>query len=106
MIESSYIWMIAVLLGLGTWLIRFSFLGLVGNRQMPLYIRQMLNYTTVAVLPGIAMPMVLNGVNGGIEPLRILAALALLAVGVWTQHMIKALAAGLLIYFAGGWFIG
>lgn len=105
MLESSYIWTVMLLLALGTWLIRFSFLGIIGDRPLPPYVKQMLGYTSVAVLPGIATPMVLNGVEGAVEPLRLVAAVALVLVGIWTQNMMKALGIGLLIYFGLGWFI-
>ena len=99
MLESGYVWTIIVFLGLGTWLIRFSFLGLIGDRPLPLYLRQMLNYTAVAVLPGIAAPMVLNGAEGEIEPLRLIAAATIIIVGVWTQSLMKSIGAGLILFF-------
>ena len=88
-----------LLLALGTWLIRFSFLGIIGDRPLPPYVKQMLGYTSVAVLPGIATPMVLNGVEGAVEPLRLVAAVALVLVGIWTQNMMKALGIGLRMVF-------
>ncbi|MDB4191681.1 AzlD domain-containing protein, partial [Amylibacter sp.] len=35
MTDPLKIWIIIFFLGVGTYLIRFSFLGLVGNRQLP-----------------------------------------------------------------------
>lgn len=105
-LSASYIWVIAVGLGIGTWIIRFSFLGVIGDRPLPVYFRQMLNYTSVAVLPGVAAPLVLNGVEGSIEPLRILAAILIVVVGLVTKNMMKALFSGLLFYFVGNWILG
>ena len=99
MLDYSYVWTIIIFLGLGTWLIRFSFLGLIGDRKLPAYLKRMLNYTAVAVLPGITAPMVLHSANGSFEPLRIIAALAILVIGVLTQSMMKSIGAGLIIYF-------
>jgi len=99
MFESSYVWSIIVLLGIGTWLIRFSFLGVVGDRPLPSYFKRMLNYSAVAVLPGICAPVVLHGQDGALEPLRLIAAAAILIIGVWTQSLMKSISAGLLIYF-------
>ena len=52
------IWLIIVLLGLGTYAIRFSFLGLIGDRKMPDWLLRHLRYTPVAVLPGLVAPLV------------------------------------------------
>jgi len=97
--DANYVWTIIILLGIGTWLIRFSFLGLIGERELPVYVKRMLNYTAVAVLPGISVPMVLHSANGSFEPLRITAAIAILVIGVATQSLMKSIGAGLLIYF-------
>ncbi|NVK02291.1 MAG: AzlD domain-containing protein [Oceanospirillaceae bacterium] len=105
MFESAYVWSIILLLGLGTWLVRFSFLGLIGDRELPSYVKRMLNYTAVAVLPGISAPMVINSGSGSVEPLRLIAAAAILIIGVWTQSMMKSIGAGLLIYFGINAFI-
>ena len=99
MLDSGYVWTVIVLLGLGTWLIRFSFLGLIGDRPLPLYLRQMLNYTAVAVLPGIAAPIVLNSTEGDLDPSRLMAAGAIILVGIVTQSMLKSILAGLLLFF-------
>lgn len=99
MFDPSYVWTIIIFLGLGTWLIRFSFLGLIGDRALPAYVKRMLNYTAVAVLPGISAPMVLHSANGAFEPIRLIAALAILVIGVLTQSLMKSIGAGLLIYF-------
>ena len=99
MFDSSYVWTIIILLGVGTWMIRFSFMGLVGDRPLPAYFRRMLNYSAVAVLPGICAPIILTNKTGDFEPLRLIAAAAILIIGVWTQSLMKSISAGLLIYF-------
>lgn len=99
MFDATYVWTIIVLLGIGTWMIRFSFLGLVGDRPLPAYFRRMLNYSAVAVLPGICAPIVLHNELGNFEPLRLISAAAILIIGVWTQSLMKSISAGLLIYF-------
>lgn len=47
-----YIWTIILVLGVGTYLIRFSFLGLLGGKDLPAWVHRHLRYTAVAVLPG------------------------------------------------------
>ncbi len=56
MTEPIKIWIIIFFLGIGTYLIRFSFLGLVGDRQLPKWFIQHLNFVGVAVMPGLIIP--------------------------------------------------
>jgi len=90
------IWAIIAMLGLGTYLIRFSFLGLIGNRPMPPIVLKLLRYTPVAVLPGMVAPLVLWPAATGGEPdlARGVAALAAFAVGLATRSTIWAMAGG------------
>ena len=46
------IWLIIALIAIGTFAIRFSFLGLIGSKRMAPVIERMLRFTPVAVLPG------------------------------------------------------
>lgn len=100
------VWTTIVGLALGTYLIRFSFLGLLGGRDLPLTIKQLLNYTSVAVLPGIAAPMVMPVISQNVEPIRLVAVAVLLVVGILTRNMMWALMSGLVIYFGGRWLLG
>ena len=43
------IWFIIIALGIGTFLIRFSFLGLIGARDLPEWILRHLRYTPVGI---------------------------------------------------------
>ncbi|MBK4216541.1 AzlD domain-containing protein [Paracoccus caeni] len=90
------IWIIIVLLGIGTYLIRWSFLGALGNRPMPAWVLRMLRYTPVAVLPALVAPLVMWPQATGGEPdvARLAAAAATLGVGVLTKSVIWAILAG------------
>ena len=46
------IWLIITLMAMGTFAIRFSFLGLIGSKRIAPLIERMLRFTPVAVLPG------------------------------------------------------
>jgi branched-subunit amino acid transport protein len=99
MIHSDlYVWMIIASLSLGSFAIRFSFLGFIGDRQLPKPLERALGYTSVAILPGIAMPMVLSSSTGDIEPIRLIAAFLTLFVGAWTRSLLYSLLAGILSY--------
>ena len=62
------IWGVILALGAGTFLIRFSFLGLIGRKPMPEWVLRHLRYTAVAVLPGLVAPLVLWPAATGGEP--------------------------------------
>lgn len=95
------IWGIIVILGIGTFLIRWSFLGALGDRDLPEWVLRMLRYTPVAVLPALVAPLVVwPAANGGqAEPARIAAAAATIAVGVLTKNVIAAILAGAVTLF-------
>ena len=57
MIDRPTFWLLVVVLGIGTYLIRLSFLGLLGNRPLPLWLVRSLRYTAVAVLPAPPRPL-------------------------------------------------
>jgi len=97
------IWTIILVLALGTYAIRFSFLGLIGGRRMPDWLLRHLRYTPVAVIPGLVAPLVLwPAATGGVpEPARMSAALVTLAVGYVTKSVIWAILAGAAALFAG-----
>ena len=57
-ISDATIWVVILVLGAGTYLIRWSFLGALGDRQMPGWFMRMLRYTPVAVLPALVAPLV------------------------------------------------
>ena len=49
------VWTVIIVLGLGTFLIRLSFLGLLGTRTLPGWLVRCLRYTAVAMLPALAV---------------------------------------------------
>lgn len=89
-LSGGEIWTVILLLGLGTFLIRFSFMGLIGDRKMPDWVLRHLRYTPVAVLPGLVAPLVLwsDGFASAIAPLQIIAALITLGVAWWRSNLL------------------
>ncbi len=90
------IWLIIVLVGAGTFLLRYSFLGAIGNRPMPDWVLRVLRYTPVAVLPALAAPLVLwpAATEGQTDPARLAAAIATVVVGVISRSALAAILAG------------
>ena len=95
--STTEIWTIIIGLGLGTYLIRFSFIGLIGNRQMPDWVLRHLRYTPVAVLPGLIAPLVLwpKATGGETDPARLAAATAALVIGLWTKNVVASVLGGM-----------
>ena len=87
--STGEIWLIIGVLAVGTFLIRFSFLGLIGDRPMPPLVLRMLRYTPVAILPGMVAPLVLwpAATGGAPDLVRIIAALIALGVGYLTRKV-------------------
>ncbi|PVA07348.1 AzlD domain-containing protein [Thalassorhabdomicrobium marinisediminis] len=94
--SAAYIWTVILVLGVGTYLIRFSFLGLIGGRRLPDWALRHLRYTAVAVLPGLVAPMVLwpAATGGEVDPARLSAALATFGVGILTRNVIASILTG------------
>ncbi|QGG79526.1 AzlD domain-containing protein [Litorivicinus lipolyticus] len=84
MIESSTFWLVTLTLGLGTFLIRFSFLGFWGARPIPDWARLHLKYVGTAVFPALVVPLVVwpPATDGVFDPVRFVAALAALLAGL------------------------
>ena len=104
----TQIWIVILALGAGTFLIRFSFLGLIGTRAMPPLVLRLLRYTPVAVLPGLVAPLVLwpAATDGAPDPARLTAAVVTLAVGLWRKSVIPAVLAGFATLYAVQWLSG
>ncbi|EAR50374.1 putative transmembrane protein [Oceanicola granulosus HTCC2516] len=98
------IWLLILLLGIGTFLIRFSFLGLIGDRTLPPLVLRLLRYTPVAVIPGMIAPLILwpAATGGAPDPARLSAALATLVAGLLTKNLLIAILAGVAVFYGMG----
>lgn len=108
-ITQSDLWTVIIGLALGSFALRFLFLGLVGDRQMPDWVLRHLRYTGVAILPALVAPLVVwpGATEGQTDPARLAAALATVAVSILTRSVLAAIAAGavtlfVLLRFLGG----
>jgi len=101
--SDATIWGIIAVLAVGTFLIRFSFLGLIGSRPMPDIVLRLLRFTPVAVLPGMVAPLVLwpAATGGQPDPVRLIAAAATLAIGLWTKNVLWGIVGGAATLYAG-----
>jgi branched-subunit amino acid transport protein len=101
MMDTATIWIVIIVLGIGTFLIRFSFLGLIGSKPLPEWVLRHLRYTAVAVLPGLVAPLVIwpQATGGEPDPARMLAAVATIIVGLWTRNVLGAMIAGAIVLY-------
>ncbi len=106
--STAYIWTVIIVLGIGTYLIRFSFLGLIGGKELPEWVLRHLRYTAVAVLPGLVAPLVLwpAATGGEVDPARLSAAIVTFAVGTLTRNVVAAIALGGATLFGMIWLTG
>ena len=101
MIDDTTFWALTIALGLGTFAIRFSFLGLLGGRELPEWALLHLRYVGVAVFPALFTPLVLwpDATGGDMDPVRIIAAIAAFLVGL-RGSVIGAIIAGIGTFYA------
>lgn len=106
--STGEIWFIIIALGLGTFGLRFVFIGIIGDREMPAWVLRHLRYTAVAVLPGLVAPLVLwpAATGGEPEPARMASALVALTVGYVTKSVIWAILTGGMTLFLGLYLAG
>lgn len=107
-IAKGTLWTVMILLGLGTFGLRFIFLGMIGDRPMPGWVMRHLRYTAVAVLPGLVAPLVVwpTATDGVLDTPRLAAALTTLVVGYITKNVLAAIFSGagmlyLILYLLG-----
>ncbi len=107
MSESTTIWVIIVAMGLGSFGLRFLFLGVIGDRELPEWVLRHLRYTAVAVLPGLVAPLVLwpAATEGQPDPARLAAAAVTLGVGFVTKNVLAAIFGGAATLFLGMYFL-
>lgn len=98
------IWFIIVALGVATYAIRFSFLGLIGNRELPDWMLRHLRYTPVAILPALVTPGILwpQATGGTLSAPHLLAAAVALSIGYWRKNAVLAAVAGMATFLICG----
>ena len=107
MISDTTLWTIIVALGIGSFLLRFSFIGFVGDRPMPKWLLRHLRYTAAAILPALIAPIVVySAEDGGTDPTRLIAALAAFGVGYYFKSSLWAIVAGAATLFVGVYVLG
>ena len=92
-------WISVVIIGIGTFLTRLSFIAFFGERQMPVWMELPLRYVAPGVLGAIVLPAIVRP-NGPIEFLpaanpRFLAGLVAVFVAYKWRNVLLVVAAGM-----------
>ncbi|WP_226627111.1 AzlD domain-containing protein [Alloyangia pacifica] len=108
MIDRGDLWLVVIGLGLGSFCLRFLFLGLVGDRPLPAWLTRHLRYTAVAMMPALVAPLVVwpAATGGQTDPVRMIAAAVTLGVGLFSKNVILAILSGAAALVAGGYLLG
>ena len=94
------IWGVIAALGTATFATRLSFLALLGEGELPVWLRHVLHYVPPAILAAIVAPQLLAGAPGLAATLdgpRTAAALAGLAVALVTRSTFATIAVGMAV---------
>ncbi len=96
------VWIVIIGMAVGSFALRFVFLGIIGDRPLPPWLLRHLRYTAVAILPALVVPLVVWPAATGGEPdvPRLVAALATVVAGVLTRSVIAGILAGAVTLFA------
>lgn len=101
--SNAVLWTVILGLAAGSFALRFLFLGFVGDRPLPRWLLRLLRYTAVSILPALVTPMVIwpASNHGQPDPVKLIAALAVLVVGYLSRKVLWAVIAGVLVLVAG-----
>ena len=106
-LDRTTLWIVIAGLAIGSFALRFVFIGLVGGRALPRWALRHLRYTAVAMLPALVAPLVIwpTATGGHPDAPRLAAAAVTLAVGIWTKNVLAAIAAGAAVLYGLIWLL-
>jgi branched-subunit amino acid transport protein len=106
--SDATLWAVIIGIGLGTYGLRWSFLGALGNRPLPAWAQRLLRYTAVGVLPAIGAPLVAwpAATHGQTDPARLCAAAVAVLAGLLTRNALAAILSGMAALYLALYMIG
>ncbi|WP_109467685.1 AzlD domain-containing protein [Albibacillus kandeliae] len=95
-IDTMTIWIVIIGMAVGSFVLRFVFIGFVGRRTMPEWLLRHLRYTAVAMLPALVAPLVIwpSLTVGQPDVPRLSAAAVTLAVAMISKNVVLAIFCG------------
>ena len=108
--SEAQIYLLILVAGLGTYLIRLSFLLILGNRAVSPRIEQLLEHIPPAAFAALTLPAIISPagqIDLSLDNLRLFAAAAAMLIGLWTRSITWVLVSGMIAlwalqYLAGG----
>ncbi len=103
------IWTTIIVIGLGTFLLRFSGLQLLGGRSLPDGVMRVLRYVPAAVIAAIVVPAIVQGgPTPGFSPenTRLIAGVVAAGVAWGTRSVLGTLGAGMGTLWLLEWLLG
>lgn len=101
-VDPGVLWSVIAGLAVGSFALRFVFIGFMGGRAIPAWLLRHLRYTAVAIIPALVAPLVVwpAATGGNPDPARLAAAAVTAAVGLATRNVLAAIFAGAATLFA------
>ncbi|OED46262.1 AzlD domain-containing protein [Leisingera sp. S232] len=105
-IPPHLLWTVIAGLTLGSFALRFGFIGFMGGKPIPDWLMRHLRYTAVAIIPALVAPLVVWPAPTGGDPslMHFAAGAVTLAAGYLTRNVLIGLGTGglclLLLYLA------
>ncbi|MBL4806675.1 MAG: AzlD domain-containing protein [Rhodobacteraceae bacterium] len=102
------IWLTIIFLGIGTYLIRYSFIGFFADKDLPKWLTRHLRYVPAAVLPGLIAPLTLwpEATGGNPDPARLVAAAVALFIGAVFRSVLGAIFGGMAMLYLMQYLLG
>ena len=102
----SSVWFLFIILAMGTFALRFSFIYLFGKVEMPAWLRRALRFVPPAVLAALVFPA-LTYPNGALDlsldNIRLLAGLGGALIAWKTRNVLWTIAVGMVLFWALQW---
>ncbi|MBX3493132.1 MAG: AzlD domain-containing protein [Parvibaculum sp.] len=99
MMDTTTLWLTIVAIGIGTFALRFSFIGLSGRLALPEPLTRALRFVPAAVLSAIILPAALRMPEGGLDIAldnpRLIACVLAAGVAWATKSVLATLAVGM-----------
>lgn len=105
--DQTSLWIVIISMALGSFALRFAFIGFMGGRPMPAWLMRHLRYTAVAILPALVTPLVVwpAPTGGEISLPHLAVGVLTFAIGYVTRNVLLALLGGvtgfLLLFLLG-----
>lgn len=96
--SAAGLWLLIVLIGLGTFALRLSFIHLWGRVQLPEIVHRALRFIPAAVLAALVVPAIVRpegALDLSLHNLRLIAGLLAAVVALFTRNVLLTLAAGM-----------